>query len=293
MPKDWQRNRFALLADKINGIEHDELIIAGDLLDSADPTIEEIGLLYDFLAAIDTPIILIPGNHELVNKKDDCYLYIERMLSDLGVRVIRTFHSENNIDYIPYNILHAKEWPEASNRIAVTHVRGEIPPHVLPEIDLNKFSKYKLVFAGDLHAKSNSQGNLLYPGSPMTTSFHRTESAGENGAYLINPDSCLYQWIDLELPQLLRKRVTSEAEMKPTAPHHTVYELEGTLEDLAKIKSSELLDKKVTQEIGSPASLNMNGDIVDELVEYLVEVKKVDNIKDIVSVFREVVIDNA
>ena len=56
-----------------------------------------------------------------------------------------------------------------------THVRGEIPPHVVPEVDLERFDKFKTVFAGDLHAHENTQRNIVYPGSPMTTSFHRNE----------------------------------------------------------------------------------------------------------------------
>ena len=57
--------------------------------------------------------------------------------------------------------------------ICFTHVRGEIPPHVKPEMDLELFAKYDLVLAGDLHSYENSQKNILYPGSPVTTSFHR------------------------------------------------------------------------------------------------------------------------
>ena len=56
-----------------------------------------------------------------------------------------------------------------------THVRGEIPPHVKPEVDLDRFEDFPVVFAGDLHAHSNTQRNIVYPRSPMTTSFHRTE----------------------------------------------------------------------------------------------------------------------
>ena len=45
-----------------------------------------------------------------------------------------------------------------------THVRGEIPPHVKPEVDLDRFEDFPIVFAGDLHAHSNSQRNIVYPG---------------------------------------------------------------------------------------------------------------------------------
>ena len=40
---------------------------------------------------------------------------------------------------------------------------------------LNRFKRFPVVFAGDLHAQKNSQRNIVYPGSPMTTSFHRSK----------------------------------------------------------------------------------------------------------------------
>ena len=73
-----------------------------------------------------------------------------------------------------------------------THVRGEIPPHVKPEVDLDLFNDFPVVFAGDLHAHSNTQRNIVYPGSPMTTSFHRKEV--ETGYLLINSNTWTWMW---------------------------------------------------------------------------------------------------
>lgn len=288
VPIEWQKNRFKQLAGKINQLDYKTLIIGGDLLDVADPTMQEVGLLYDFLKAVSSrPIILIPGNHEMLNKTMDCYIHVDNMLADLNTRVIREFTSIDGIDYIPYNIL-KKPLPPSDNKVAITHVRGAIPPHVEPEVELSKFSHYKVVYAGDLHAKSNSQENLLYPGSPMTTSFHRNESKGENGCYLFNYDEAPV-WIDLGLPQLIRKSVTSADEMVPTPYHHTIYELHGSLEELAKVKGAELLDKKVTQDISAPPTLSMSGGLTGELAEYLTKVKGVEDPTEYVSLLTEIV----
>lgn len=289
VPTPWQRNRFKLLAKKINEVEKDLVIIGGDLLDVATPSLEEVGLLYDFLSDITAKKVLIPGNHELVNKTMDCYKYVERMLEDLEVEVIRTFHTAHGIDFIPYNVIHSKVWPEPQSRLAVTHVRGEVPPHVEPEIDLSKYSKYKLVLAGDLHARSNSQLNIKYPGSPMTTSFHRNKSSGENGAYLINTETLLHEFIDFSLPQLIRKSVTSETEMVKTDIDHTIYELEGSIEELSRVKKSDLLDKKVAKNVSTPATLKMNGSVADELVEYLKVVKGMEDVSELITLLKEIV----
>lgn len=288
VPAAWQKNRFSLLAAKLKELQYDTLIIGGDLLDVADPSIAEVGLMFEFLQALsDRPIIIIPGNHEMVNKNTDCYIHVEAMLRSLNVTVIRDFTTIEGIDFIPYNCI-KKEFPSTNSKVCVTHVRGEIPPHVEPEVDLDKFSHYEIVYAGDLHAKSNSQLNLLYPGSPMTTSFHRKESSGENGCYLFQGAN-QPTWVDLELPQLIRKSVDKAEDMTPTQYHHTIYELHGSLEELAKVKGAELLDKKITQDISAPPTLGMEGGLFGELAEYLTVVKGVKDPTEYVSLLTEVI----
>ena len=149
-----------------------------------------------------------------------------------------------------------------------THVRGEIPPHVKPEIELDRFNDFSVVFAGDLHAHSNTQRNIIYPGSPMTTSFHRKEV--ETGYLLINSNDWTWMWDSFKLPQLLRKTVQDPKDMIPTDYHHTIYEIEGDIQELASVENSDLLDKKVVKR-NSEATLVIDKDMTleEELIEYL------------------------
>ena len=51
--------------------------------------------------------------------------------------------------------------------------------------------------------------------------------------------------------------------------HHTIYEIEGDVADLANVKNSELLDKKVVKR-SSQSTLDLkNLTIEEELAEYL------------------------
>jgi hypothetical protein len=169
-----------------------------------------------------------------------------------------------------------------------THVRGEIPPHVKPEIDLDLFEDFPVVFAGDLHSHSNTQRNIVYPGSPMTTSFHRNRV--KTGYLLINEIDWSWMWEEFNLPQLIRKTVTDEADMLPTKFDHTIYEVEGDIQDLANVKNSELLDKKVVVR-KSEASLIMDKDmsVQDELAEYLTYILEIntDKIPDIIGTYND------
>lgn len=276
VPKDWQRNRFAQLSDEINKLNPSKVIIGGDLLDVANPSVEEVGLMYDFLNSIRAHKILIPGNHEMVDGKRDCYGDIYNLLASTDTALINEFTTLEGIDYIPYNILKGK-WPEQGARIAVTHVRGEIPPHVKAEIGLEKFSRYDKVFTGDLHSYKNSQLNLLYPGSPMVTSFHRNRISGSNGVFLIDPHTFEHEWVELNLPQLIRTTVTDESQVIPTAPDHTIYVLEGNLDELKGVKKSDLVEKSVIKNISAPPTLNMTGSITEELATYLREVEGIED----------------
>jgi len=153
---------------------------------------------------------------------------------------------------------------------------------------LDRFSRFPVVFAGDLHSHSNCQRNIVYPGSPMTTSFHRSKV--ETGVLMITDADWEWHWEKLELPQLLRKTVSDPSEMTTGLYDHVIYELEGDLGDLAKVSSTELLDKKVVRR-SSEATLVLDKELTvgEELVEYLLYVLEIneDKIPDIVGIFND------
>ena len=78
--------------------------------------------------------------------------------------------------------------------------------------------------------------------------------------------------------------------MVQTDFHHTIYELEGDVSDLAKVKNSELLDKKVVKRTVE-ATLDLHGDmtISDELGIYLQQILSLDDdkIRNIMGVFND------
>lgn len=289
VPTAWQSDRFKMLAEQVNKTNPTTIVIAGDLLDVADPSIEEIGLMYSFLKSLKCSheIILIPGNHELTSKKNDCYSSIQEMLTDLGIKVISQFENYLGIDFIPYNVI-KDEWPAPTSNICITHVRGEIPPHVKPEIDLSKLSAYKYVFAGDLHSHKNSQLNIIYPGSPMVTSFHRNRVSGSNGLIILDTETETYKWLELDLPQLIRKTVSSVEDMVPGDYDHIIYELEGSIEDLKSIEGNDLLDKKVVKGISTPATLNMTGNLLEEVQEYLSQILSIEDVSEYITLLEDI-----
>ena len=290
VPLPWACSRFDLFFDEIRNIELfvDMHVIGGDLFDRI-PTMDELTLYFDFVQNVSIPTFIYDGNHEATKKNKTFFSNLKRATQNVNelVTIIDTTTEFEWGTILPYCDLHKKGAIEKCNpnKPLFTHVRGEIQPHVTPEVDLDRFKKFKKVFAGDLHAHSNTQRNIIYPGSPMTTSFHR--EIVKTGYIIIHEHT--WEWKEFDLPQLLRKTITSEEEMIATDYHHTIYEIEGDVADLATVKNSELLDKKVVKR-SSESTLNLKGMTIDqELVEYLSAILNLtdDKIKNIMAVFND------
>lgn len=275
VPIDWAKNRFNLFVEQFAEMQTkaDFVVIGGDVFDRL-PTMDEVELYFDLVASLTKPAVIYSGNHEMVKKDTTFLTYLKRATNRLNskVEVIDSFWCLSNIgvDIIPYNMLKEfeKEPREFQGQILCTHVRGDIPPHVKAEINLDLLNRWKIVLAGDLHSYENSQRNILYPGSPYTTSFHRNEV--DTGAILLDLDSLEHQWLKFNLPQLIKKTVGVSDPKPQTTWHHTIYEIEGNLHELSQLEDSELIDKKVVKRAQeTQLILDPNLTIAEEVREYL------------------------
>lgn len=293
VPKEWAINRYNIFFDQVAEAEKsvDMIVIPGDIFDRM-PTLEELTLYFQFVAQRKVPTIISTGNHEATKKGKSFFTELKGVTERLNplVQVVVDYIHEDSAGFyvVPYEFIKKKEtWEQLEAKPVFTHVRGEIPPHVKPEIPLEWLAKFPVVFAGDLHSHSNTQKNIVYPGSPMTTSFHRHEV--DTGYLLVN-DDWSWEWKSFDLPQLLRKTVNDPSEMIPTDFHHTIYELEGSIKDLSKIENSDLLDKKLVKRSSDTALvLDKKMTISDELVEYLTYIQELEakEIASIMEVFNE------
>lgn len=276
VPVDWAKNRFRLFIEQFAEMQtqSDIVIVGGDVFDRL-PTMDEVEMYFDFVESFKKPTIIYPGNHEMVKKDTTFLTYLKKSTNRLNplVRVVDDFDSSllaGDIDIIPYNKL--KEYHPADvdmqGRILCTHVRGEIPPHVKPEVPLELFDRWQVVLAGDLHSYENSQRNILYPGSPYTTSFHRHHV--DTGAILLDVDSLEHVWLKFKLPQLIRKTVGVNDPKLPTDFDHTIYQVEGDIQELGELEDSDLIDRKVIKrDTDSALILDPEMSFSEEIREYL------------------------
>ena len=292
VPETWACERYSKFFKEVHKLEKDvDLhVIGGDLFDRI-PTMTELELYFEFISGVGVRTLIYDGNHEATKKHKTFLTQLKKASKEVNslIEVVDSIYNEDHFGVLPYCELHGK-WHAKDFSIRkplFTHVRGAIPPHVSPEVDLQRFDPFPVIFAGDLHSHTNTQRNIVYPGSPMTTQFHR--NLVKTGYIIIDTEGS-WDWLEFDLPQMIRKTVSSESEMVPTEYHHTIYELEGDIQDLAGVKNSELLDKKVVRR-STEATLVLDKDMTveDELIEYLTYILELSNdkIPDIIGTYND------
>ena len=275
VPVAWAKNRFKMFVEQFAEMQEsaDLVIIGGDVFDRL-PTMDEVELYFDFVESFTKPTLIYPGNHEMLKKDTTFLTNLKRSTHRLNplVSVVDDYYQNCafDIDIIPYNKLkdYEKNGRAFVGRILCTHVRGEIPPHVKPEVDLDIFASWQVVLAGDLHSYENSQRNILYPGSPYTTSFHR--SRVDTGAILLDASSLEHQWLKFNLPQLIKRTIAADETPVPTDFDHTMYEVQGDMQELGELADSELISSKVLKrDTDSALILDPEMSLDAEVREYL------------------------
>jgi predicted phosphodiesterase len=271
VPVDWALKRYSLFNQRVSELQNraDLVVLGGDIFDRV-PTLEELEVYYEHIRVYTKETIIISGNHESVKKNTTFLTFLKGMTSAINrnVSIIDDFATIHGVDFIPYNKLKEPYPKELCSTVLVTHVRGEIPPHVKPEIPLEQFDRWKVVLAGDLHSYENSQRNILYPGSPMSTSFHRNPV--DTGVILFDTCTLEHEWISLGLPQLLKKTIKAGEEMPASKYDHTIYEVEGDMAQLGNLENHELLGKKITTRASDVTLMLDSGmSMQQELAEYL------------------------
>ena len=291
VPREWQKNRYTLFFDKLKKLENrcDIHIVGGDIFDKL-PTPEELAIYFDFISNVDIPTYIYDGNHEASRRGKTFFEFLVTCTESINskAKVLLGISKIHDIDIIPYTHIKKFNPKDFSGNILCTHVRGEIKPHVQPEIDLSLLDRWDVVLAGDLHSYENSQRNIIYPGSPMSITFHRTKI--KNGVIIFDTDTMKHEWVDLGLPQLIRKTVDTEDEVIKTEYDHTIYEIVGNALNLTSVDNkNSLIDKKIISKSNS-SKLNLKDmDIIEELQMYLKEVQELKDseIKEVLGVFND------
>jgi len=301
VPYKWQVNRFKTFFNKLIELEKqcEVHIIAGDIFDKK-PEPDEVCLFLSYINSVTIPTYIIPGNHEATRKGETFLEHFtqENAIKNSNVHLItknkRVQEGSAYFQFFPYGEMQIDNLPVIQHEkdILVTHIRGEVPPHITPEYDFEKLRPWKLILLGDLHfAHKYLDYPAYYPGSPLNVTFDRDEKRqyGVNIVTLIADSYFKYKvdFVDLKLPKLVRKTIKVSGEMKKDTVNHVLYEVTGSIDELSKIENSELLDKKIATQPVEDSKLDLkNKSLIEELELYLKFIK-IKNTEQVIKEFKD------
>ncbi len=211
IPRQWQMSRFQLLFNKLLELETqcDVHVIAGDLFDK-EPDPDEICLVLAYLNSVQKPTIVVPGNHEATSRGRTFWEHF-KLENTIKNPLVHIFTENGRIELagqgfcaFPYGSVQTDKLPDyVDGDVLVTHIRGEVPPHITAEYDFEKLRPWKLVLLGDLHFRHRYKDyTVYYPGSPLNTTFDRDDKR-EYGVDIITMrsiDDYSVDFVNLKLP---------------------------------------------------------------------------------------------
>jgi len=301
VPYKWQVNRFKTFFSKLIKLEKqcEVHIIAGDIFDKK-PEPDEVCLFLSYINSVTIPTYIIPGNHEATRKGETFLEHFtqENAIKNSNVHLItknkRVQEGSAYFQFFPYGEMQIDNLPiiQHEKDILVTHIRGEVPPHITSEYDFEKLRPWKLILLGDLHfAHKYLDYPAYYPGSPLNVTFDRDEKRqyGVNIVTLIADSSFKYKvdFVDLKLPKLIRKTIKVNGEMKKDDINHVLYEVTGSIDELSKIENSELLDKKIATQPVEDSKLDLKNKTIIEELELYLDFIKIKNTEQVVKEFKD------
>ena len=261
------------------------------------PEPDEICLFLRYINSASIPTFVIPGNHEATKKG---YTFLSHFHEDNAIKnsnveiITQNIHKDvlgQGFQFFPYGEMQTDNLPKSvPDDILVTHIRGEVPPHITPEYDFEKLLPWKLILLGDLHFNHRYLDYpAYYPGSPLNVSFDRDEKR-QYGVDIINFNSIndySVDFIDLKLPKLLRRTIKVDESMQKDDYHHIIYEITGSIDELSKISNHDQLDKKIAFKPEESSKLELKDlSLIEELKAYL-EYIKVDDTNAVITEFQE------
>lgn len=310
IPEQWQVNRYHLLFTQLAQDcvrEEADLIIAGDLLDKAAPTLQELQLVFTFFKVLEDAGVLtylISGNHETISSGKCTFSYLKDILpGNVSLMSGKTLGIEEDCElhFMSHCDLNFDQGAATDKtQILVTHFRTGVSTYILEELDTEKLcAPYDLVIAGDIHS-NYEKGKLVYTNQPINSCF---ETKPDTGGLLLELDQGLasYRRIKTNLPSLVQVNCESVEDLDKCIFNTTDFyrvSVTGSLKELraAKVNLPNVkLDRlprisDLVEDYSESESACEEMALDMQLVEYLKKVPySEDNIQKMLDIWKEVV----
>lgn len=216
------------------------LVLLGDTFDKLRPSLEEIGIFYQFIETIRkrfTNIYVVPGNHDP--------LKLWTNLPKTHFEIIDTITAIDNILLVPWEYIHnftnSLQYTNSSQNILLSHARCSLGSLISEEISMKTLSKhFELVILGDIHQFHSPEPNIHYCSQPSSTTFepHKEKS---KGFLIVDTENLKIKQVHTNLPRRELISCSDKTIGKYKLDKNNLYKLRvtGKLEDLQKIDKSK------------------------------------------------------
>jgi DNA repair exonuclease SbcCD nuclease subunit len=283
---NFEVNRFLKLFEYVNNLKPDMVILAGDILDNARPTLEEQYILKQGLDFLDCEVYIIDGNHERISDSiytydlltfsgDDNIMYMSNssiMLNKYSTQL----HFKGHKEITNTNIAHINTNRRIKNHILFTHARCTIPPHIKEEINFNKLrKKYSLVLVGDIHQPLDLYDNVKYIDSPYSIHYSKNRNY-HIGKLTIDSSGYKFERIVTNLPNKVKVNI-EDITLKQLEDDGNLYKVVVTGEsstlskykDYKNIKFEKIIDAHYEEfNITAVDTIDVKGKLLDLVSSY-------------------------
>jgi DNA repair exonuclease SbcCD nuclease subunit len=212
--------------DQMKKIRPDRIVIAGDIVHSKNQIspelVNEVSWFITECSLVTKKVIIIPGNHDIVEQNKDRMDALTPIIGALGLDNVHYYtksevvHDEN-VAWAVYSIFDNHAKPEelfhnsfnGKNIIGLFHglicgAVNEMGFTFTHGVDIERFSDCHIVLCGDIHKrqilKTKSGVDVIYPGSMVQQNYGETVSQHGYGVLNITEKGFDYKLYDIENP---------------------------------------------------------------------------------------------
>ncbi len=272
-----------MLIEHLSNCDANIIVFNGDLLDSARPSIEEIGAVLKALNKLKhKEVIINVGNHEAVSLNKSTYDILNIPTADYVISVGNL--TIGIIGWLKRDTLQNHKGTD----IIISHYRSEMKGLYEAEIDTSFTVNHDLVILGDIHDRYSPSPNSHYTGSPYPTHYTKSNKAYGYIELSINGYDFDWKYVDLDLPKKIRLDVDFKDILSLDIEPQHLYKIyvTGTLDELSNLHNTEniiyqkdITTPEVVEQVQALPDLNFIDNLTTQVEDRLAT--KLDNVKTI------------
>lgn len=212
--------------DRMKKLRPDRIVLAGDIVHSRNvispELVNEVSWFLNECSKVTNIVIIIPGNHDIVEQNKDRMDAIQPIVNALDVKNIVFYTTssvieDDNVAWVIYSLYDNNATPDSVKennyngklKIGLFHgvingAENELGFKFMHGSDVERFEVCDIVLCGDIHKRqiltTHSGTKVIYPGSFIQQNFSETVSEHGFGVLTIDNGVMDYKFTDIDNP---------------------------------------------------------------------------------------------